>query len=185
MLSSLLGLLRSSAPPHRRPRRVTLRPAVEPLAERCLPSAGLASPLPDAALSLVALDCSQEQQVPMNLSGSGQFISGDGDFTASGKASHLGQWTNAGNVQFAEPDADGNSQVTGTVTFTAANGDTLTATITGTFNVLTEQGAARFDWTGGTGRFAHACGSLSFAIRNLPDGTFVFSGAGRIAHHRS
>jgi hypothetical protein len=121
----------------------------------------------------------------MKMSGAGQFINGNGDFTASGKASHLGNWSNAGNVQFSNPDADGNSQVTGTVTFTASNGDTLTATITGTFNVLTQQGVGRFDWTGGTGRFAHACGSLSFAIHNLPDGTFVFSGAGSIAHQRS
>jgi hypothetical protein len=121
----------------------------------------------------------------MKMSGAGQFIGANGDFTASGKASQLGPWTNAGNVQFAEPDADGNSQVTGTVTFTAANGDTLTATITGTFNVITQEGVGRFDWTGGTGRFAQACGSLTFAIRNLPDGTFAFTGAGSIAYHRS
>jgi hypothetical protein len=81
------------------------------------------------------------------------------DISASGVSTHLGRFT----VEIPH-DVDLSIAVgTGTYTFTAANGDRLVASFTGTADastpvfVIEEQATV----TGGTGRFANATGSFS------------------------
>ncbi len=83
---------------------------------------------------------------------------------ATGRATQLGRFT----VQFPHIVNFATSRGEGTYTFTAANGDTLTADFTGQAEVgpitsIVEQGVI----TGGTGRFAGATGS--FTVRRLFD----------------
>ena len=83
---------------------------------------------------------------------------------ATGQATHLGRFT----VEFPHTVNFATSSGVGTYTFTAANGDTLTATFTGqaqlgTVTSILEQATI----TGGTGRFAGASGS--FTARRLFD----------------
>jgi len=68
----------------------------------------------------------------------------------------------------------------GTVTFTTKRG-TLAVAISGTFNVATGDFAASGPITGGTGRFAGATGTLTFAgNENLQTGTFTETVQGTI-----
>jgi len=76
---------------------------------------------------------------------------------ATGHATHLGEYTRVENIDLYQ------GQFTGDVTFTAANGDQLTADFTGAFTSgSTAEGTYTF--TGGTGRFTNATGTTSFAI---------------------
>lgn len=61
------------------------------------------------------------------------------------------------------PDADGLLPGTGSVTLTAANGDELRFDYVGRLDPATGRGTGTFTLTGGTGRFAGATGSGSFA----------------------
>lgn len=83
---------------------------------------------------------------------------------ATGHATHLGRFT----VEFPHTVNFATASGAGTYTFTAANGDTLTATFTGqaqlgTVTSIVEQATI----TGGTGRFAGATGG--FTARRLFD----------------
>lgn len=83
---------------------------------------------------------------------------------ATGTATHLGRFT----VEFPHTVNFATASGVGTYTFTAANGDTLTATFTGQAQLgavtsIVEQATI----TGGTGRFAGATGS--FTARRLFD----------------
>jgi len=83
---------------------------------------------------------------------------------ATGNATHLGQFT----VQFPHTVNFATARGEGTYTFTAANGDTLTADFTGQAQTgpitsIVEEAVI----TGGTGRFAGATGS--FTVRRLFD----------------
>ena len=78
---------------------------------------------------------------------------------ATGQATHLGEYTRTENILLNPA----NGTFTGDVTFTAANGDQLTADISGAFtSAATASGSYTF--TGGTGRFANAAGTALFAI---------------------
>ena len=99
----------------------------------------------------------------------------------SGKASHLGKFT----VDIPHVVNRTNSTAIGTYEFTAANGDTLSASFTGqgtpsaTPGVLAIVETATI--TGGTGRFAGATGS--FTVKRLFDtvaGTTIGSFTGTI-----
>ena len=60
----------------------------------------------------------------------------------------------------------------GSVTITAANGDTLSFDYVGLLFADTGEGVGTFTFTGGTGRFAHASGSGTFDALidlSLPD----------------
>ena len=76
-----------------------------------------------------------------------------------GQVSQLGRTTLHGELDVLI----GANTVTGTFTFTAANGDTLTGTISGFIPPPDPQGNVEFDsavaFTGGTGRFSGASGS--------------------------
>ena len=78
---------------------------------------------------------------------------------ASGQATHLGEYTRAENILLNPADGT----FTGNVTFTAANGDQLTADISGAFtSAATASG--NYTFTGGTGRFADATGTAVFSV---------------------
>jgi hypothetical protein len=78
-----------------------------------------------------------------------------------GELSHLGRTTFHSEIDILI----GPQTVTGTGTFTAANGDTLTAIVSGTVSFPDAQGISKLNltdtFTGGTGRFAGASGSAS------------------------
>ena len=77
---------------------------------------------------------------------------------ASGNATHLGNYSRIEHISLA-PDGS----FTGDVTFTAANGDQLTANIQGAFtSPATASGT--YSFTGGTGRFANATGTAYFSV---------------------
>lgn len=99
-------------------------------------------------------------------------------FAGVGQMSHLGRTTYQGELDILI----GPQTATGTITFTAANGDTLTATISGIAPAPDPQGMGESDLTdtitGGTGRFAGATGS--FLVHNIsqltgPNSTFELS----------
>jgi hypothetical protein len=83
-------------------------------------------------------------------------------FTGSGLVTHMGQTTQAGWLVLGPPNADGLFPGYGSVTITAANGDTLSFDYTGLLNPVTGEGKGTFTFTGGTGRFAHATGTGTF-----------------------
>jgi len=63
--------------------------------------------------------------------------------------------------------------ITGTVAFTTKGG-TLTATVSGTFNVLTGEFTASGPVSGGTGNLAGTTGTLTFqGVENLTSGVFT------------
>ena len=80
-----------------------------------------------------------------------------------GNATHLGDFTRTEYVFFGPRGA-----ISGTVVFTAANGDQLSADFSGAFtSPTTAEGTYTF--TGGTGRFRDATGTASFTAIT-PDG---------------
>ena len=83
---------------------------------------------------------------------------------ATGFATFLGKYTRDEHI-LVGPDGS----FTGDVTFTAANGDQLSAAIAGGFTSGTTAGGT-YTFTGGTGRFANAAGIAYFSI-TLTDAT--------------
>src|SRR5919199_661670 len=75
--------------------------------------------------------------------------------TGSGTATHLGQWTVAGNVNYT-PDNNGMLRSSGEATLTAANGDKLNLLIDGIFDPVAAVDQGVFHFVGGTGRFEGA-----------------------------
>ena len=74
----------------------------------------------------------------------------------SGEATHLGHFTRKEHA-YLGPDGS----VTGSIVFTAANGDELWVVIDGAFTSATDV-EGRYIIAGGTGRFAHATGEADF-----------------------
>ncbi|HEX8183698.1 MAG TPA: hypothetical protein VF747_03075 [Blastocatellia bacterium] len=113
--------------------------------------------------------------------GAGNVIGGS--LTASGTATHLGLWTASGAVEFAA-DFKNPSLVhpTGTITFTAANGDKLEGALEdGVLDVNTGIANGTLLFVGGTGRFEGASGSVAYVVsQNLVTGAFEITTVGRI-----
>jgi hypothetical protein len=101
----------------------------------------------------------------------------------TGTATYLGKFTEHITLQVNIPTA----HATGVATFTAANGDTLTATVDGQATPTTTPGVVSivevYTITGGTGRFADATGTFT-ARSTLDRSTGVSSGtfSGAIDH---
>jgi hypothetical protein len=102
----------------------------------------------------------------------GSTATGAGTTEAAGHASLLGAFTASGPFQYVPT---GGLPVipydlTGAVTFVAANGDELFGTVTGTgtidTNINVSNGTTVVTITGGTGRFADATGSLDETYTN-------------------
>lgn len=83
---------------------------------------------------------------------------------AEGYASHLGRFSRE-EVLILNPAT---GTVTGTIVFTAANGDQLFGVVAGQFTSPTTV-AGTYTFTGGTGRFQNATGGAAFAL-STPDG---------------
>jgi hypothetical protein len=101
----------------------------------------------------------------------------------TGTATYLGKFTEHITLQVNIPTA----HATGVATFTAANGDTLTATVDGQATPTPTPGVVSivevYTITGGTGRFADATGTFTARI-TLDRSTGVSSGtfSGAIDH---
>jgi hypothetical protein len=101
----------------------------------------------------------------------------------TGTATYLGRFTEHVTLQVNIPTA----HATGVATFTAANGDTLTATVDGQSTPTTTPGVVSIvevnTITGGTGRFADATGTFTLES-TLNQATGVSSGtfSGAIDH---
>lgn len=118
---------------------------------------------------------------PFQLSGSGTVI--NGAIEATGRANHLGLWTEVGTLVLS-PDPSDPSRVlaSGDAIFTAANGDELRGVITeATLDLTTGIGTGIFTFEGGTGRFENATGTAGFTVmQNLIIGAFEITAIGRI-----
>ena len=95
-------------------------------------------------------------------------ISGAASTTSSGRLAHLGRYTGQATVQFF-PTSATTFGFAGTATFTAANGDKLFGTFSGSgaaTSATTSTSTNTFTITGGTGRFNGASGSLTETINS-------------------
>jgi hypothetical protein len=141
--------------------------------------------LPMAAMILTAafaIPAAAQKQVPFK--GTMQGLDEDSDFTpttvkvttkGTGIATHLGQFTFrlVNTVTFPAGTS------VGSATFTAANGDTISATVTGSGELIAPDLISimeTYTITGGTGRFAGAQGT--FIVERLASPvTFMTSGS--------
>lgn len=90
---------------------------------------------------------------------------GQANFAGLSQTTHLGNAAQRGTLALhPSPTSftDGVFPGDGTVTITAANGDTLTFKYEGKLYVATGEGQGTFTFTGGTGRFANATGTGTF-----------------------
>lgn len=94
---------------------------------------------------------------------------------ATGTATRFGEFSRT-EVLVLDPAA---STIAGQVAFRAANGDTLTAVVTGRF-VSATQATGHYRFTGGTGRFAGASGRAAFTLETPDGATFEVQFSGRI-----
>jgi hypothetical protein len=99
--------------------------------------------------------------------------------TASGTATHLGQWTVAGTVKYT-PD-NGVLRSSGEAIITAANGDKLQVQIDGILDPIAAVDQGIFRIVGGTGRFEGASGTANFVVTINPlTGGFELTLVGKI-----
>jgi hypothetical protein len=100
--------------------------------------------------------------------------------TGSGTATHLGQWTVAGNVHYT-PDNNGVLHSSGETTVTVANGDKLQVQIEGILDPVAGVDQGIFHFVGGTGRFEGATGDANFLVTINPlTGGFELTVLGKI-----
>jgi hypothetical protein len=94
--------------------------------------------------------------------------------SATGQATHLGQFTRTETIVLGPTGA-----FTGTLVFTAANGDELTADVAGQFTSATSAVGA-YEFSGGTGRFQNASGGADFEATTADGVNFDVTFAGSI-----
>jgi len=142
---------------------------LEHLEDRCTPSILVGNPSahvptpPDEAPALAAGLAANTPQhiVPIQLSA---HITSDGSgvLSLTGIGSHLGRWTGQGVIDNLAIDAAADRiAISGTTTIIAANGDRLFASFSVSLSLTTRQGEETITFTGGTGWFAGASGSVS------------------------
>jgi hypothetical protein len=96
-----------------------------------------------------------------------------------GTATHLGAITVQRTAVLTATPTPGIFDFNGEATLTAASGEQLTTTITGTFNANTGHADLIYEWTGGTGRFEHATGTTFWSV-DVADGWYDVVANGQI-----
>jgi hypothetical protein len=142
------------------------------------------SPLTSEAVGRVASGAAladNQTLLPFKGQGSGAFTDANGDFFATGIATHLGAFTHYGTLVLTPTDNPFVVAVSGRTVYKAANGDLLYAVTNGTLNVLTGVVTGTDTWDGGTGRFTDANGVVEISARLLPSGSVIFDLLGTIA----
>lgn len=124
-------------------------------------------------------DRASAHTVPHQARGSAQFVSPN-DFVGSGIATHLGRYTEVGNVAFAPTSDPDVLAVDGSAVYTAADGSELHALLVGELNVSTGRISITVTYVGGTGRFVAATGSSSLAGQMLGGGAATVTVAGNL-----
>src|SRR5262245_47397017 len=104
------------------------------------------------AALVAAVSPARAESRPHVLKGTGQFVTAT-RFESEGRATHLGNFNERGEVQFSGTDPTA-LRIDGWAIHTAANGDQVYELITGYVNGLTGAGTATTTFIGGTGRFA-------------------------------
>jgi hypothetical protein len=103
-------------------------------------------------------------------------VTKDGDNLAlitdgTGTATHLGRF-DLHRTATLKPTMEGELEVDGQATLTAANGDRLESSIKGTLNPQTGKAVLIYEWKGGTGRFQNASGTTVWLVQVNPDQTY-------------
>lgn len=98
-----------------------------------------------------------------------------------GTATHLGVITVERTATLRATPTPGVFDFSGQATLTAADGEQLNSTITGTFNANVGHADLVYEWTGGTGRFAHATGTTFWSV-DVADGEYDVVANGQIIY---
>jgi hypothetical protein len=97
----------------------------------------------------------------------------------TGTATHLGAISVDRTATLTATATPGVFAFNGQATLTAASGELLTTTITGTFNANVGHADLVYQWTGGTGRFEHATGTTFWSV-DVADGQYDVVASGQI-----
>ncbi len=97
----------------------------------------------------------------------------------TGTATHLGAISVERTATLTATSTPGVFAFNGQATLTAATGELLTTTITGTFNANVGHADLIYQWTGGTGRFEHATGTTVWSV-DVADGQYDAVASGQI-----
>src|ERR1041385_6581453 len=98
-----------------------------------------------------------------------------------GTATHLGVITVERTATLTATATPGIFDFNGEATLTAASGEKLTTTITGTFNAANGHADLIYQWTGGTGRFEHPTGTTFWSV-DVDDGEYDVVANGQIIY---
>ena len=98
-----------------------------------------------------------------------------------GTATHLGVITVDRTATLTATSTPGIFDFNGEATLTAASGEKLTSTITGTLNANVGHADLIYQWTGGTGRFEHATGTTFWSV-DVADGQYDVVANGQIIY---
>jgi hypothetical protein len=98
-----------------------------------------------------------------------------------GTATHLGVITVERTATLTATATPGIFDFNGEATLTAANGEKLNTTITGSFNAAVGHADLVYEWTGGTGRFEHATGTTFWSV-DVADGEYDVVANGQIIY---
>ena len=99
----------------------------------------------------------------------------------SGTATHLGAITVQRTAVLTATATPGIFDFNGEATLTAATGEKLTSTITGTLNGNIGHADLIYQWTGGTGRFEHATGTTIWSV-DVANGEYDAVATGQIVY---
>ena len=101
--------------------------------------------------------------------------------SGAGTATHLGAITVERTATLTATSTPGVFDFNGEATLTAASGEQLTTTITGTFNAIVGHADLVYEWTGGTGRFEHATGTTFWSV-DVANGEYDVVANGQISY---
>ena len=99
----------------------------------------------------------------------------------AGTATHLGAISVERTAILTATSTPGVFAFNGEATLTAASGEKLTTTITGTFNATIGHADLVYEWTGGTGRFEHATGTTFWSV-DVANGEYDVVANGQIVY---